>query len=490
MSEQTVIAKNTASLFLAEAFGSLFSYALFIILAYGLGDSGLGKYTWSLAFAGFFAIFYDFGIDTLLIREIAGDKTKIAEYLPAMFWMRLLLMIPMIFLPLILVGFFSDDPIIIWGVSISAVGVFCIYFSYFFRSILQAMELIIFDAKIKLLESLFQLIMALAGFKIGKLLGALIGVSASQICILLISIMYVKKYVPEFKLCKIKKGSFYSIFWNAIPFWFTGTFLIIYYRLDTLMIKYLRDFAEVGLYNSAMRLISGFNFFPKVVLMAIFPVMARYHATGDNNLNALLQKTMRILLHIAVPMAITGYFLSSEIINSIYSNDFAPAAKAFSILVIGELFFFLVFGLGNFFNAINKPKVWSILTFIGVCMNIVLNYFLIKYYGFVGAAFATTITQGMIFFVLSILLIKSGYKLNLLKTSFKISLASMSIILFLLLAPFSLLVTLPLVLVVIIKILISCSIYFGILLLLREFPKSERDDVLYTVKSFFKRFKQ
>ena len=465
MTEQSNLVRNTASLFIAECFGALASFLLIIALSYLLGDEGLGKYSFILAYAGIFAIFYDFGIDTLLIREIAADRTKVGTYIPTMLSMRILLVILVILPAIISIQFKETDPIVILGVSIASLGVFCSYLSYFFRSLLQAFELLVIDAKIKFAENIFLLTMTLAGYYLYGFLGAIIGVGISQLCTLLISVVSARKYIkgwkPGFdaKLAAI-------IFKRSLPFWFTGTFLIIYFRIDSIMIQSLRNFSEVGLYNSAMKLVYGLHLIPNVFIRAAFPVMTRFYQQKSEHIELLLQQTLRYLLLLALPMAVGGALLSYQLMHLVYADEFLPAAPAFAILIISEAMFFLTYGLGNFLNSINKPKVWTYITGLSLVLNVLMNYFLIQAHGFTGAATATLLTQFLVLLSLIFAVSRAGYRSRIFSISAKIVLASAGMGL----AVYSL----P-PLFVGFKIALGAAVYGCILLLLRGITKNDFD---------------
>ena len=71
------IAKNTAALFTAHFVVSILGLVLSIFIARNLGDVIFGKYSFALAFTAIFAVFSDLGYNTLLIREVARDKSLI-----------------------------------------------------------------------------------------------------------------------------------------------------------------------------------------------------------------------------------------------------------------------------------------------------------------------------------------------------------------------------------------------------------------------------
>ena len=75
------IAKNTAALFTAQFAASILGILLSIFIARKLGDVTFGKYFFALAFTSMFTVFSDLGYSTLLIIEVAKDKSQVSKYL-------------------------------------------------------------------------------------------------------------------------------------------------------------------------------------------------------------------------------------------------------------------------------------------------------------------------------------------------------------------------------------------------------------------------
>ncbi|MGB2726857.1 MAG: oligosaccharide flippase family protein [Halobacteriota archaeon] len=65
---------------LITVIGSILSLVLSIFIARSLGDVIFGKCSFALAFTAIFAVFSDLGYNTLLIREVARDKSLASKY--------------------------------------------------------------------------------------------------------------------------------------------------------------------------------------------------------------------------------------------------------------------------------------------------------------------------------------------------------------------------------------------------------------------------
>src|SRR6185503_16083283 len=77
---QTIF-KNTFWLLGAEVFTKIIGFFTVIWLARHYGPAAFGKFEYALSVVSIFAIFADFGFSTLIIRDIARDKSKLAQYI-------------------------------------------------------------------------------------------------------------------------------------------------------------------------------------------------------------------------------------------------------------------------------------------------------------------------------------------------------------------------------------------------------------------------
>ena len=75
MSER-ILAKNTTFYASALALQKALSFIYFIFIARFIGVENNGKYSFAMSFTTVFAIFLDFGLTQILIRETSRDPRK------------------------------------------------------------------------------------------------------------------------------------------------------------------------------------------------------------------------------------------------------------------------------------------------------------------------------------------------------------------------------------------------------------------------------
>ena len=74
------VAKNSAVLFLAQAYSTLTLFVYIPLLTRYLGQDGYGRYSYAYAFVGLFQVVAILGIHEIFIRETARKKEEAGLY--------------------------------------------------------------------------------------------------------------------------------------------------------------------------------------------------------------------------------------------------------------------------------------------------------------------------------------------------------------------------------------------------------------------------
>ncbi len=476
MSQARTIVKNVGFLFGAEVLTNALSLGLVFAIARSLGDVGLGKYSFALSFATLFIIFSDFGTLTFLIKEIAKDKTKAELYVKNVAGMKLVVGIVALALSIvavIAVDVLTDGSINVERtmlVGLAAAAMFFNYFGYLFRAVFQAFEVMEFDAATKLLERVLSvgagIVLLVLGFGIGWVLLAQVG---SFIIFFIVSWFVVSKKVTPLGFA-FDWDVWKSMLKNSLPFWLTAAFIYIYFKADTVILSFVRDYAEVGWYNASYKLMEALAFVQTIVVTAVFPAFSRFHAAQNKEHASLLfQKAFYYLFSLGLALLVGGFLLAPRIIRFIYGPQFEPAIPALRILLVTLLFIYLTFVMGYLLNAIDKGSLYMWGAFVAMCVNVGLNVLLlvVLHKGFIAAAWVRTITEIVGFSIFAFFLARYGYYLPYSKLLVPILAAAAMGVLIYFLPDLHLLLLVPL----------GGLVFFGVLALLGGIGKDEIDTV-------------
>jgi len=177
--------------------------------------------------------------------------------------------------------------------------------------------------------------------------------------------------------------------------------VLIYMRIDQIMLAQMIGHKEVGLYSAALRFSEIWYFIPTVIVSSVMPSLVQAKAESKELYLKCIQKLFSWLIRIAYFIAIVMTFASSLLVQYSYGIDYQGSGLILSIHIWTAVFVFM--GVGSTPWTINENAVkYSLFqTISGVLINISLNFILIPLYGGVGAAIATLIAQIFASFIIN-----------------------------------------------------------------------------------------
>ncbi len=401
------IVKNSAVLTASHVLSKLINLALVLILTRLLGSDGFGIYSFSLAFVMLFMVFTHLGINTLLIREIARDKSRAKELvgttLPVILIGSLLVFVLVNGITF-LTNWTEQERIVIFVFSI-----FLVFESWsrFFIVVFRAFERMGFEALINVVERfgflIFSILAWIFTFSLETLISCFAGV---QLIKALLTYSLTKNYFTEIDL-KWQPARLMSIFKQAYPFALMGLFGTVSMRIDTIMLKIFHTDAIVGIYNVARKLMESITFIPENISYALFPALSVLYLTQKRQFDRTFQRTFHYLMFVAILIVIVLFILSPQIINLLFEPEFARAYIPLRWLSLALGILFMKFAFTALMSAIGKQHLLSILAGIGMLINVGLNYLLIPDYDILGASLASVVSEAIIIITIIIVIRKT-----------------------------------------------------------------------------------
>jgi len=181
----------------------------------------------------------------------------------------------------------------------------------------------------------------------------------------------------------------------ALPIVGFSILLSLLMNLDIFFVKTLiKEGRAAGFYASALALTRAPYSVSSAFAITLLPVISQL--TSSNRLQEAsrhINKSLRYLLILLVPLAFFTNGLSGPIIQLVYSSRYLPAAAPLSILIFGVTFLTLFSVLAAVINGSGMPKTSMALACAILPLDFLLNLLLIPRFGLSGAAAATTLTS-------------------------------------------------------------------------------------------------
>jgi len=404
------IYKNTFWLFFSEGVSQFFKLLLLIYAARVLGAVEYGKFTFALAFVSLFVLLSDFGLTSIITRELS-QKTKKEEEFFAIFSLRIFLCFIVLILILISSFFITTDPSIRKIIWILSVVILISSFSETFDAFFRARQKMEYEAGIKILQDFLLVLFGLwVIFKKPSVENLSWGylISAILSFIFILFFFQVKFFSLKISLDKKVWKKFLSLSW---PIGLGSIFMTMCSYIDSTLMGHFGQIQETGWYNAAIKIVNFTFFVPALTSLAFFPSFSVIFNTSKEKFQEIFDHYLKIMIFFSIPLILGGILLAPQIINFIYNDSFAPSILIFQILIIMAGIFFVSNPFILVLIAANQQIKYFLIAFFAALFNLVFNLLLIPKFSFYGASIISLSTRLLIL----ILLLLAVKKLRFLK---------------------------------------------------------------------------
>lgn len=363
-----------------------------------LGQEGFGEYATVLAFFAFFGALGDLGLASMTTREIAKPEADESLILGKVVALRLVASIFLIILVPVSVFFLHYRGEVKEGIVLAVVALLFAQLSTLLNSIYQKRLKMDRIALVEFVGKLLQLGLIYGVVKYDLGFTPLVGVLLVNMAFNATASFWLSRSLVRFSL------HWDTAFWrtflhDALPIGAMAIISFLYFKMDTILLSFLRPAAEVGIYNVAYKIMENLIFFPAMLTGLILPVLSRTYRTDEAQFRSVANKTAKVFLILVIPIVLGMSFLAADIVHIVSGSEFAASASVLQILAwsLAGIFF------GHYFNMLilvgNRQRK-LMLFLVGVAVtNILLNLLLITWITYVGAAIASAITE---FFVVMV----------------------------------------------------------------------------------------
>lgn len=393
------VAQNTLFLSVSQFLARVVGFFYIILLARFLAVGDFGIYTFVLALSYNFIPLADFGIERLVLRDLAREPERTAYYFHRLFTLRLILIALAIIL-LVVFGLILKLPprqiVYLFLMGLSILPYSLVYLIVSFQNVKEKMEYtalanfgtISLTVLIGMLFVLFKfsLIWFFLAYVVGNFVLFLVFLGLLPKMDLRIVLTF------DFKFCRdILKET-----------WVFGLLIILstlYLRLSTIMVGVMETNYLTGVYGGAYKFIEAAILLPQSLSLALFPLTARLFVSDKKGLRVLYLKSMAVLFALSIPVALFFFFMPRLAITLSYGPAYLQAVPVMQALGLLAILFFVNALPGNIIQ--NSEKLKHFLPFVGgyFLVQLVLCLLLIPRFSIVGAAAAIISSEALAFVV-------------------------------------------------------------------------------------------
>jgi O-antigen/teichoic acid export membrane protein len=168
--------------------------------------------------------------------------------------------------------------------------------------------------------------------------------------------------------------------------------VMVYMRVDQLMLGQMSSEAELGYYGIAVRLAEVLNFVPMAVGTAFYPSLVDSRAQGPVVFRARIQAFFNLMALIGYACALSAAVAAPLGFHILFGHRYDQALPIFKLLVFNMPCICLGVASGIMLTVSGRFWTSATATLAGVVVNVGLNLVLIPRFGAIGAACATLVS--------------------------------------------------------------------------------------------------
>lgn len=409
MSTAKKILGNTLVQVAGRAVMAVASIVILKIISHFLSVEGYGQYTAVYEFLAFFGIAADLGLFTIAVREMSKgerDRVFIANNILGMRMALAGLMMALATVAAFLIPAYQDTYIPM-GVALASLSVFLAILHGTVSSVLQVelkMQYSTIGLVLGKLVSLAWMVAVIFYFfaeepgqeafnqlMIAGVVGNLVAFAYTLYYALRVQNLrpiFVREYWKE-------------ILVTAAPY---GTALIlnmVYFRISSMMVLFMKGPTELGFLGPAMRILEILNVIPVYFMNSVLPVLSKAVREKSDRVERIVQLSFNFLFMIGLPMAIGLHVLAYPIIFLITQPEFLSQVDkgiygsdvALQVLALAMFFSFLNSTFNYSLISLNKQNNLLWINGSAALVNIAINSFLIPRLGFRGATWTSVFIE-------------------------------------------------------------------------------------------------
>jgi O-antigen/teichoic acid export membrane protein len=170
--------------------------------------------------------------------------------------------------------------------------------------------------------------------------------------------------------------------------------------VDRLLVGYFLPASENGLYQAASQISVIFVIILYSFNAILAPMFADFYANKEfQNLNETFLIATKWGLYLSLPMFLVVCFSPYDLLSIAFGNEYSGAWLALVVLSVGQIINVGTGAVALLLPITGNHKPWMVLSIFGLIFNLVLCTILIPAFGIVGAAFGTSISLSIMYFI-------------------------------------------------------------------------------------------
>jgi len=388
------VASNAALLIVSRILSRLVGLGVILLITRLLGAEGFGEFSFAFSFVGLFVAVVGMGLTPLVTREMSRERERAGTLLASVLVLRLAVLLPGLLALVWITRAVIGDPARWTPIYLAAASVFTVSFTGTLNGAFRAFEQTQYELLSFVSSKVILLVLCILCYLGGAGLTVVVGAFAvASVVEFLISGVLVRTRVVRSGY-RVSAETVREVLTRSIPFALTAVVGVIYFRIDTVMLRFLKGDLMTGWYGGAYRFVEAVVFVPEMMAAALLPVLARRFVRGEPTAGV-FARSFRLFFTLALPFALGATFLPR--VTRLLGAGFEGSEEVLPLLGWTLFFLFLNFLMVTALNAAERQRWVTVALGAGAVANVALNLLLVPRWGHMGAGAATLISTALVF---------------------------------------------------------------------------------------------
>lgn len=382
--------KSTAWLLADKVVRLAISLPVTLYSARYFGVSGFGKLNYSLAFVAMFTALASAGIDRVVTRDLVRFPDRTDEILGSAFLLKavsgavaLLLCIA----SALALGPADHESLVITAVLSATLVMQCAgVVPLWFQSQTQPKPTVVSNVLALCIASGARILVMATGGSI---------VAFASIAVLELVIATLANFVAfnsrgkRLRDFRVDAGLVLTMLKDSWPLLVSALAIVLYMRVDVIMLQHLAGADAVGTYTAAAKLSEVWYTLPIFLATSAFPTLIRLRERDPAEFLVKLRRFYFLLAWLAIGISLPLSLASGPAVALLYGSGYGQAAPVLAVHLWSSVAVFLGIGSSQYLLIENLQAIAMYRTCIGLVVNVALNLAWIPSHGALGAAWAT-----------------------------------------------------------------------------------------------------
>ena len=404
------IAANTSWLLGDRLVRAALGFIVGAWVARHLGPERFGHYAYVLTFIAFFQAVANLGADSIVVRDIARDPESAPQVLGAALRLRLLagMLCWATAVGLTIAINPSDHETILMTGMVGGVMVFqaADTIDLWFQSQTQSRRTVVAKLTAYIATSGLKIALILAHAPLVWFAGAFLFDFASAA--LALAVAY--RAFPTARHWTFDTATARTLIAQSWPFLLSGLAVIVYLRIDQIMLKMFTGAYEVGIYAAALPISQIWQMIPMTLVVSFGPYVAQRKLVGEREYEAAMLMVFRLFGGLSLLAALSTAIAAPLLLQGVYGPRFGASVEVLQIHVFTNVFISIAIAQGLWIANERRGRLLLVQTAVGAAVAVIGNFLVIPMWGAKGAAGVAVAAQ-----MLSIVAVNAVYAPELLR---------------------------------------------------------------------------